>query len=96
MRTISIRDDVEQVVLQYVRALPEIFTEFDIASVELQEYAVDGAVFAADIVFVESDDYELVIGEVWVDFDLMLEVEVYSEEDELELTKDDIVEDYLI
>jgi len=92
MRTISIRDDVEQVVLQYVRAMPEIFTEFDIASVELQPYDVDRQVFAADIVFVESDDFELVLGEVTVDFDLMLEVEVYSEEDELELTKDQIID----
>ena len=92
MRTISIRDDVEQVVLQYVRALPEIFTEFDIASVELQEYAVDGSVFAADIVFVESDDFELVIGEVTVGTALMLDVEVYSEEDELILTSEQIID----
>lgn len=92
MRTISIRDDVEQVVLQYVRALPEIFTEFDIASVELQEYAVDGAVFAADIVFVESDDYELVIGDVTVGTDLILEVDIYSEEDELILTSEQIID----
>lgn len=92
MRTISIRDDVEQVVLQYVRALPEIFTEFDIANVELQEYDVDRQVFAADIVFVESDDYELVIGEVTVGTDLILEVEVYSEEDELILTSEQIID----
>ena len=82
MRAISIRDDVEQVVLQYVRALPDIFTSYDIGSVELQEYHVDGMVFAADIVFVESDDYELVIGDIMVGTDLILEVDVYTEEND--------------
>ena len=89
MRAISIRDDVEQVALQYVRALPDVFTQYDINFVELVEYHVDGMVFAADIVFVEDDDYEIVIGDVQVGTDLMLEVDIYSEEDELLLTKDD-------
>ena len=89
MRAISIRDDVEQVALQYVRALPDVFTEYDINSVELVEYDAEGVVFAADIVFVESDDYEIVIGDLQVGTDLMLEVDIYSEEDELLLTKDD-------
>ena len=87
MRNISIRDDVEQVALQYVRALPDIFTQYDINFVELVEYHVDGAVFAADVVFVESDDYEIVIGDLQVGTDLMLEVDIYSEEDELLLTE---------
>lgn len=89
MRAISIRDDVEQVALQYVRALPDVFTEYDINSVELVEYDAEGVVFAADIVFVESDDYEIVIGDLQVGTDLILEVDIYSEEDELLLTKDD-------
>jgi len=89
MRAISIRDDVEQIALQYVRALPDVFTEYDINFVELVEYHVDGMVFAADIVFVESDDYEIVIGDLQVGTDLILEVDIYSEEDELLLTKDD-------
>ena len=91
MRAISIRDDVEQVALQYVRALPDVFTEYDINSVELVEYHVDGMVFAADIVFVESDDYEIVIGDLQVGTDLILEVDIYSEEDELELTSEQII-----
>lgn len=89
MRNISIRDDVEQVVLQYVRALPDIFTKYDINSVELVEYHEDGQIFSADIVFVESDDYEVVIGALQVGTDLILEVDIYSEEDELLLTEDD-------
>lgn len=75
MRIISIRDDVEQAVLQYVRAIPEIFMDYDISSVELVEYHEDGLVFAADVVFVED---EIVIGDVQVGTDLMLEVDIYS------------------
>lgn len=95
MRIISIRDDVEQVALQYVRALPDVFTQYDINFVELVEYLETGSaqdvVFAADIVFVEDDDYEIVIGDVQVGTDLMLEVDIYSEEDELKLTSEQII-----
>ena len=87
MRIISIRDDVEQAVLQYVRAIPEIFMDYDISRVELVEYHEDGLVGSWDIVFVESDDYEIVLGDVQVGTDLMLEVDIYSEEDELLLTE---------
>ena len=92
MRIISIRDDVEQVVLQLVRAIPEIYLEYDVDRVELVEYHEDGQVYSADIVFVESDDVELVLGDVSVGTDLMLEVDIYSEEDELLLTSDEIID----
>lgn len=88
MRIISIRDDVEQAVLQYVRAIPEIFMDYDISRVELVGYDSDrGLVAEYDIVFVESDDYEIVLGDVQVGTDLMLEVDIYSDEDELLLTE---------
>lgn len=83
MRTISIRDDVEQVALQYVRALPDVFTQFDINRVELVEYLQDGNIYSADIVFVESDDYEVVLGSIAIGTDLILEVDIYSGENEL-------------
>ena len=92
MRIISIRDDVEQAVLQYVRAIPEIFMDYDISRVELVEYHEDGLVGSWDIVFVEDDDYEIVLGDVQVGTDLMLEVDIYSEEDELLLTSDEIID----
>lgn len=92
MRIISIRDDVEQVALQYVRSLPDVFTQYDINLVELVEYLETGGaqdvVFAADIVFVEDNDYEIVIGDVQVGTDLMLEVDIYSDE---ELTSEQII-----
>jgi hypothetical protein len=92
MRTISIRDDVEQVALQYVRALPDVFTQFDINRVELVEYLQDGDIYSADIVFVESDDYEVVLGSIVIGTDLILEVDVYSDENELILTSEQIID----
>ena len=92
MRIISLRDDLEQIVLQYVRAIPEIYMDYDVDSVELVEYHEDGQVFAADIVFVESDDYEVVLGDIVVGTDLILEVDVYSDENELILTSEQIID----
>lgn len=89
MRIISIRDDVEQAVLQYVRAIPEIFMDYDISRVELVEYHEDGMVGSWDIVFVESDDYEVIIGEAVLGSDLFVEIDIFSDEDELLLTEDD-------
>lgn len=93
MRTITLRDDLEQIVLQYVRAIPEIYMDYDIARVDLVEYHEDGQVYSADIVFVESDDYEVVLGDISLGTDLILEVDIYSDENELILTSDDIIED---
>jgi hypothetical protein len=50
----------------------------------------DGLVFDADIVFVESDETELVIGDLTLGTDLSLDIEIYPDEDELELTLDQI------
>lgn len=94
MRIISLRDDLEQAVLQYVRAIPEVYMEFDIAKVELVGYDDDrGFVVQYDIVFVESDETEIVLGDAQVGTDLILEVDIYSDEDELILTSEQIIED---
>lgn len=93
MRIVSLRDDLEQAILQYVRAIPEIYLEFDINSVELLSYDDDrGFVAQYDIVFVESDETEIVLGDAQVGTDLILEVDIYSEEDELLLTSDEIID----
>jgi hypothetical protein len=92
MRTISIKQEIEQVVLQYVRAIPEVFSTYDIAKVELVvQNNYDGLVY--DIVFVESDETELVIGDLTLGTDLSLDIEIYPDEDELELTLDQIFQD---
>lgn len=80
MRSISLRDDVEQVILQYVRALPDVFMDYDISRVELVTYNEDGSIYSADIVFVESDETEIVLGELSLGTDLFLEISIYSDE----------------
>lgn len=87
MRIISIRDDVEQAVLQYVRAIPEIYLDYDVTRIELVEYHEDGLIGSWDIVFVESDDYEVIIGEAVLGSDLFVEIDIFSDEDELLLTE---------
>ena len=89
MRNISIREDIEVVVLQLVRAIPDVFLNYDVNSVELVEYHEDGLVGSWDIVFVESDDYEVIIGEAVLGTDLFVEIDIFSDEDELLLTEDD-------
>ena len=89
MRNISIREDIEVVVLQLVRAIPDVFLNYDVNSVELVEYHEDGLVGSWDIVFVEDDDYEVIIGEAVLGTDLFVEIDIFSDEDELLLTEDD-------
>ena len=89
MRNLSIREDIEVVILQLVRAIPDVFLNYDVNSVELVEYHEDGLVGSWDIVFVEDDDYEVIIGEAVLGTDLFVEIDIFSDEDELLLTKDD-------
>lgn len=83
MRNISIREDIEVVILQLVRAIPDVFLNYDVNSIELVEYHEDGQVGSWDIVFVDSDDYEVIIGEAVLGTDLFVEIDIYSDEDEL-------------
>lgn len=62
MRTISIKSHIEEVLLQYARAIPEVFTIYDITNVEIQLNPEEMNVW--DIVFVESFDSEVVLGEI--------------------------------
>lgn len=86
MRIISVRDDLEQVVLQLVKAIPEVYLDYDLDFVQLVEYDNDrGLVAEYDIVVVESDEYEIVIGDVTVGTDLIVEIDIYPNEKELEI-----------
>lgn len=62
-RSISIRDDIEQVLLELVTAIPEVFLEYDVDLIELQVDDEDRPT-VWEIVFVESEDTELLLGEV--------------------------------
>lgn len=87
MRNLSIREDIEVVILQLVRAIPDVFLNYDVNSVELVEYHEDGLIGSWDVVFVESDDYEIIIGEATLGSDLFVEIDIFSDEDELLLTE---------
>lgn len=75
VRNISIRDDILEIITQYVRALPDVFTEFDITKVEL----VPSEARRWDVVCVENEDEELLIGEAWVSADFRLFVEIFED-----------------
>jgi len=77
MRSISIRDDIENVLRQFAIAIPEVFLNYDIDRVELQIDDYDRpTVF--DIVFVESDETELVIGEIVLRDDFSASFEIFE------------------
>ena len=63
MRAINIREDIEAVLFQSAIAIPDVFLNYDVNKVEL---IVDDEDRPAvwDIVFVESEETELVIGEI--------------------------------
>lgn len=63
MRKISILDDIVEILYQTAIAIPDIFLLHDVNKVELQVDDEDRpTVF--DIVFVESDKTEIVLGEI--------------------------------
>ena len=63
MRAINILEDIEVVLRQLAIAIPDIFLNYDVDFVQLVVDDVDRPT-AWDIVFVESDETELVLGEV--------------------------------
>jgi len=78
MRTISIREDIDIVLLQLAIAIPDVFLNYDINKVELQVDDDDRPTMY-DIVFVESDDNELVIGEIVLLEDFTAVFEIFDE-----------------
>lgn len=79
MRVISIRDDIEQVIRELVIAIPEVYLDYDVDFVELVERDEDGQMYVADIVFVESEETELVIGQALLGTDLILDVDIFED-----------------
>lgn len=77
MRTISIKSDIENVLLQYVRAIPEVFTSYDIANVEIQLNPEDTNIW--DIIFVESDETEVLLGEILLSGDFEATFEIFED-----------------
>ena len=75
MRSISIRDDIEQVIRELVIAIPEVYLDYDINLIELQVDDEDRPT-TWEIVFVESEETELVLGEATLleNFDLVVDI----------------------
>lgn len=74
-RSINITQDIEEVLRQLVIAIPEVFLEYDVELIELQVDDEDRPT-VWEIVFVESDETELVLGEVLLleNFDVIVEI----------------------
>ena len=87
MRSINILDDIMVVLRQLAIAIPEVFLNYDVSKVELQ---VDETIYdedrkrsrptVFDIVFVESDETELVIGEIVLSEDFTASFDIFSED----------------
>jgi len=77
MRSISILGDILEVLRQFAITIPDVFVNYDVDHVELQVDDEDRpTVF--DIVFVESDETELVIGEIVLMEDFTASFEIFE------------------
>jgi hypothetical protein len=77
MRSIYILEDIQAVLLQSAIAIPEVFLSYDVSKVELQVDDVDRPT-VWDIVFVESDETELVIGEIVLSEDFEASFDIFD------------------
>jgi hypothetical protein len=79
MRSISIFDDILVVLQQLAVAIPEVYINYDVTCVELQ-YDHEDRPNVFDIVFVESEDTEVVIGEIVLSEDFYASFEIFQED----------------
>lgn len=88
MRSINILGDIQMVLRQFAISIPEVFLNYDVDFVEL---IVDDATIydedrklsrptVFDIVFVESGETELVIGEIVLSEDFTATFDIFSED----------------
>ena len=77
MRTISLVPTIVDALLDLAVAIPEIYLDFDVDAIELQ-YREDDE--AWDIVFVESDEVEVILGSVFIDEDFNAVFDIFSDE----------------
>jgi hypothetical protein len=80
MRKINILDDIVEVLYQSAIAIPEVFLTYDVTKIELVVDDEDRpTVF--EIVFVESADSEIVIGEITLMEDFTAYFELFDEDE---------------
>jgi hypothetical protein len=78
IRSINITQDIEQILRQLVIAIPEVFLSYDLESIELS-VDDDDRPTVWDIVVVESDETELVIGEAVLMEDYTAFIEIFED-----------------
>ena len=73
IRSINITQDIEQVLLELVRAVPEVFLSYDVIELVVDD---EDRPTVWEIVFVESETHELVIGQVTLleNFEAIVEI----------------------
>jgi hypothetical protein len=75
----NILEDIEVVLFQSAIAIPEIFLNYDVSKIELHVDDVDRpAVW--EIVFVESEDSEVVLGEITLYEDFTAKFDIFDDE----------------
>ncbi len=78
MRKIYILEDIETVLYQSAIAIPEIFLDYDVSKIELHVDDVDRPT-VWEIVFVESADSEVVLGEITLMEDFSAYFDLFEE-----------------
>jgi len=82
MRSISILDDILEVLRQFAITIPEVFLNYDVAKVELQVDDEDRpTVF--DIVFVESAESEILLGQITLLEDFTASFDIFDADSEI-------------
>jgi len=82
MRSIYILQDIEAVLLQSAIAIPEIFLNYDIDLIELQVDDIDRPT-CWDIIFVEDEDTEVVLGEITLLEDFEATFDIYADNESI-------------
>lgn len=72
MRTVNLQQDIEQVLIECVISMPDVFLSYEIDAVDVV-YHRDGY---WDVVYVESEETEVVIGKIELlgDFDAKIDI----------------------
>ena len=72
---INITTDIEEVLAQFARAIPDLYLDFDREAIQVVHN--ENGVF--DIVLVLSEDEELVVGEMKLSADFDLSYEIFED-----------------
>lgn len=78
---INITTDIEEVLAQYARAIPDLYLDFDREAIQVvhSKYCIVDLVQFFDIVLVLSEDEELVVGEMKLSADFDLSYEIFED-----------------